>query len=97
MSRPADAKSVEQALKAVSGVQAVVVDGSNQTATVRYEITETDYRALRVALKDAGFALSDGWWARRRSNWFQNLDLTGRENARVRPSPCCNKPPTKPT
>jgi hypothetical protein len=45
-------------------------------------------------LDDVGFAPARGRWAQIRSGWYQNLDLTGRENAATSPSACCNKPPT---
>lgn len=93
ISQHSDVDAVEKILTEISGVRAVRIDESKHTATVRYEVTETDYCALEEALKTAGFESSPGWWARRKANWYQNLDLTGRENAGVRPSPCCNKPP----
>lgn len=40
----------------------------------------------------AGLPPMHGWRAERKAHRPQNLDLTGRENAAVRPSPCCNKP-----
>lgn len=88
-----DAVRVEKLLTGVPGVRAVKVEVSKQMATVRYEITETDYRTLGNTLKRAGFPPLDSWWARRKTIWYQNLDLTSRDNASVRPSACCNKPP----
>jgi hypothetical protein len=49
----------------------------------------------QARMEAAGFPPADGYWARFKSGWYQSLDLTGRENAEVRPSACCNKPPTR--
>ena len=94
ISRPDDANPVEQALSQVPGVRGMSVDVPRHRLKVRYEITQTDYQSLERTLESIGFPPAEGWWARRRSKWFQTMDLTGRENAAVRPSPCCNKPPT---
>lgn len=87
------AEHVEQALNQVAGVRGVAVDLSRHQIKVRYETTETDYETIRNALGTAGLPPICGWWADRKAHWLQNLDLTSRENAGVRPSPCCNKPP----
>jgi copper chaperone CopZ len=89
----ADARVVEQALGQVGGIRALAVDISRRVVTVRYETTEADHEAVRIALEDAGFPPADGWWARRRYQWLQSVDVTSRENAGATPSPCCNKPP----
>lgn len=96
ISQPKDIETVNEALSQVSGLQAVMVDLSKQRLEVRYEITETDYQSIERVLEAAGFPPAGGWWARRRSNWFQSMDVTGRANAGARPSACCNKPPTSP-
>jgi len=93
ISQPEDAEPVERALSQIPGVRAMSVDFSRHRLKVRYEITETDYESLERALEAVGFPPAEGWWARRRAKWFQTMDLTGRENAAVRPSACCNKPP----
>jgi hypothetical protein len=91
--RAADARVVEQALGQIGGIRALGVDISRCLVTVRYETTEIDHQGVRIALEAAGFPPADGWWARRRYKWLQRLDVTSRENAGARPSPCCNKPP----
>lgn len=93
MTRSADAAVVEKALAGVAGVRGVSVSAARRLVTVRYEITEADYKVIRDALAAAGFASSDGWWARRKAAWYQSLDQTGRDNAGVKASACCNKPP----
>jgi len=93
MARTTDARVVEQALVDMAGVRGFSVDVAKSSLSVRYETTETDYQKIRNALTAAGFPSADGWWARRKAVLFQNLDLTGRENATVKPSACCNKPP----
>lgn len=91
----ADATSVEQELKDIDGVLQASANGTKGTVLVRYLVTKTDYQALERALEAAGFPCAGGRWARFRSGYYQSLDLTGRENAGARPSPCCNKPPTR--
>lgn len=88
-----DAEHLEQALNQIAGVRGLAVDLSRHSVRIRYETTETDYEAIRNALATAGLPPMHGWWAERKAHWLQNLDLTSRENAGVRPSPCCNKPP----
>jgi len=87
------ADHVEQALNEVAGVRGFTLDLSHHLVRVRYETTETDYETIRNVLATAGLTPMCGWWAERKARWLQNLDLTSRENAGVRPSPCCNKPP----
>ena len=87
------AEHVEQALNQVAGVRGVAIDFCHHLVRIRYETTETDYTTIRNALSAAGLPPKRGWWADQKARWLQNLDLTSRENAGVRPSPCCNKPP----
>ncbi len=93
MSDWADGEHVEQTLNQVSGVRGCVVDLSHHLVRIRYETTETDYETIRTALSAAGLSPMRGWWADRKARWLQGLDLTSRENAGTRPSPCRNKPP----
>lgn len=93
ISHPADALSVKKALSRVPGVRAMLVSLAKRLVRVPYEVTITDYQFIEHALEDVGFPPAEGWWARRRTHWFQQLDLTGRENASGRSSPCCNKSP----
>lgn len=94
LSDSADGEQVEQALNQIAGVRGLAVDLSHQLVRIRYETTKTDYETIRNVLSAAGLPPMHGWWADRKARWLQNLDLTSRENAGVRPSPCCNKPPT---
>lgn len=93
LSDSTDGEHVEQALNQIAGVRGLAVDLSHHLVRIRYETTETDYETIRNALSAAGLPPMHGWWADRKARWFQGLDLTRRENAGVRPSPCCNKPP----
>jgi len=93
MSDLADGEHVEQILNQVSGVRGYAVDLSHHLVRIRYETTETDYETIRTALSAAGLSPVRGRWADRKARWLQGLDLTSRENAGARPSPCCNKPP----
>ena len=95
LTNPADTANIERTLRDTDGVVQVAADGPKGTIYVRYLVTETDYQALERALEAAGFPPNESRWARFKSGWYQNLDLTGRENAGARPSACCNKPPTR--
>ena len=89
-----DPETLARALDGCAGVKAFRLSPSRRLLTVGYDITITDYVEIRETLAKAGFRISDNWWHSRKARWFQSLDLTGRENAGTRPSPCCNKPPT---
>lgn len=87
------AAHVEQALNQVTGVKGLAIELGRHLVKVRYETTETDYTTISNALNAIGLPPKHGWWADRKASWLQGLDVTSRENAGVRPSPCCNKPP----
>lgn len=40
-------------------------------------MTKTDYQSLEGALESAGVPPAAGRWARFKSGWYQNLDVTG--------------------
>jgi hypothetical protein len=82
--------TVERALADIEGVLRVAADRAKEWAAVDHLVTETDYQSLERALAEVGFPPATGRWARLRSGWYQNLDLTGRENAAASPSACCN-------
>jgi len=87
------AEHVEQALNQVAGVRGFAIDLSHHLLRIRYETTETDYATIRKVLDAAGLPPTRGWWSDKKARWLQNLDLTSRENAGLRPSACCNKSP----
>ena len=89
----ADGVAVQRCLAAIDGVLRVSVDAATGRAVVDYVLTKTDYRSLQGELDAAGFAPAPGRWARIKSAWFQNLDLTGRANAAIPKAACCNQPP----
>ena len=62
-----------------------------------YLVTKTDYQTLEGALEAAGYPPATGRWARVKSGWYQNLDLTGRDNAAAPTPACCNQPPSQVT
>jgi hypothetical protein len=90
---PGDGAAAVRALAGIDGVLRVSVDPAKRWAAVDYLVTKTDYQSLEQALDAAGLKPATGRWARLRSGWYQNLDLTGRENAAEPPPACCNKPP----
>jgi len=95
MRHPADGVTVERALADIEGVLQVSADCAKRSLAVAYLLTKTDFQSLEQALEDVGFPPATGRWARFISRWYQNLVLTGRENAAASPGACCNKPPTR--
>jgi len=93
MSRQHDAGMIAERLGTMAGVCMVNTDLRRHRLTVVYDIRQTDYRRLLVALADAGFPVPDTWWSRLKARWLQNLDETGRENANAPEAPCCNSAP----
>jgi len=90
---PADATRLQDLLGELPGVLAVEVAAGRAAVRVRYDITRTDYATLCHAVAAGGFPTARSWWQRRRADWLQNLDLTGRDNAAAKPAACCNQPP----
>jgi hypothetical protein len=95
LSRPEDGVVLERTLAEVDGVLRVSANGNKGWVEVGYLQTKTDYQSLEKVVGAAGFPPAGGWWARVKSGWYQNLDLTSRANAAIPASACCNKPPTK--
>jgi copper chaperone CopZ len=89
------ATAMEKALAGIDGVLRVSVDPPKPWVVVDYLVTKTDYQALERALEAAGYPPATGRWARFRSGWYQNLDVTGRGNAEAPAPACCNKPPSR--
>ena len=89
----AEGVAVQRCLAGIDGVLRVSVDATTGRVVVDYLLTKTDYRSLQGELDAAGFAPAPGRWARIKSTWFQNLDLTGRANAAIPKAACCNQPP----
>jgi len=89
----AETGDIERILREIDGVLQVSAEGTRRAILVRYLVTKTDYQSLERTLEATGFPPANSRWERFKSNWYQNLDLTGRENAGARPSPCCSKPP----
>ena len=87
-----DAQTIAFALQRLPGVLATATDVGKSSVTVVYDITRIDYRRVLDSLAEAGFPVADNWWSRFRTNWLQNLDVTGRENANVPTPPCCSNP-----
>mgnify|MGYP003573014171 FL=1 len=93
LDREADAAVIERALTGVPGVRKVAIDWAKHKVSVRYDATGADYRSIIAVLEEAGFPPLNNRWSRLKGAWRQYSDATARENAHVRPSPCCNKPP----
>jgi hypothetical protein len=89
----AEGVAVQRCLAGIDGVLRVSMDAPNGRVVVDYLLTKTNYRALEDALGTAGFLPPQGRWARMKSAWFENLDLTGRVNAATPKAACCNRPP----
>jgi len=93
----ADRAAAEKVLIGIDGVVEVSVSRDRPVVVVDYLLTRTDYQTLEHALDVAGLAPAAGHWARLKWGWYQNLDLTGRDNASAPAAACCNKPPSVPS
>jgi len=87
----------EKVLTDIDGVVQVRVKAQKPVVVVDYLLTKTDYQSLERALGASGLAPAAGRWARFKSGWYQNLDLTGRDNASAPVPACCSKPPSVPS
>lgn len=79
-------------LRAMDGVLEVV-GGEKLDIRVTYDFLRTDFGALLAALREEGVEPSSSRWFQLKAAWFQYLDETGRENAKLSAPPCCNRPP----
>ena len=93
LSCTADAKLVEDAVGALSGVHMVDVDMDKQQLVVIYDARRSAYESIVTALEDAGFPPPKNWWSRIKGNYYQFADGNARDNAKAPPPACCNKPP----
>jgi hypothetical protein len=89
--------AAEEVLAGIDGVVQVTVKAQKPVVVVDYLLTKTDYPSLERALDAAGLAPVAGRWARFKSGWYQNLDLTGRDNASAPAPACCSRPPSVPS
>jgi hypothetical protein len=89
--------AAEEVLAGIDGVVQVTVKAQKPVVVVDYLLTKTDYPSLERALDAAGLAPAAGRWARFKSGWYQNLDLTGRDNASAPAPACCSRPPSVPS
>ncbi|HDK38074.1 MAG TPA: cation transporter [Thiolapillus brandeum] len=89
----ADAAIVRNVLGTLRGVNSVNTEvGKNQVVVV-YDASKLDYRAVLKALETTGVFPARGWWSRIRGSMYQFSDGNARDNAKVPPPVCCNKPP----
>jgi len=86
----AGGQRLTRALAAIGGVLAVKVAPDTARIDLRYDITHTDYEALRQAIEANDGRCSRGWATRIKTGWYQYNDLTGRENAAIKTGACCN-------
>jgi copper chaperone CopZ len=89
----ADALAVERALAELPGVVKAVADVDKHRVVVRYNTSQQNFRNIVQTMENTGFPALDNWWSRFKGNWYRFSDETARENAKVPPSACCNKPP----
>lgn len=92
MTHERDAQVVTDRIGRLPGVRATRADVGRRQVTVVYDTTRLYYRQVLEALAETGFPVPDTRWSRLKTNWLQNLDETGRENANVPAAPCCSNP-----
>jgi copper chaperone CopZ len=89
----ADVATIGKALRELPGIQEFQADPRSHKVRVHYDITCCEYRSIEHALEGSGFPVQQTRFARWRSNWYQYLDTTGRENAAAPAPQCCSRPP----
>lgn len=88
----ASARAIAERLSQLAGVRGTRADIGRHRLSVAYDVTQLDYRHVLETLTEAGLPAPIGWWSRLKAAWFQNMDETGRANARAPMAPCCNNP-----
>ena len=89
----ADALAVESALAELPGVVKAVAYVDKNRVEVRYDASLQNFYNIVETMEKTGFPPLDNWWSRFKGNWYRFSDETARENTKVAPSACCNKPP----
>lgn len=89
----ADATEMTRILEALNGVKKVKPEVEKARVIICYDASRIDYKTISAALQGKGFAPAAGWWSRLKGGWYQFNDSNARENARLPPPACCNKPP----
>ena len=89
----ADAMTVVRALSGLQGVKRVRADVCHHRVQVRYDARASGYLDIIEVLEKNGFPPQKGWWSRVKANLYQFADTNARDNAKVPPPACCNKPP----
>jgi hypothetical protein len=95
LSQPDSIAAACEILRQQDAVVAVWEDKPKQSVEVEYDQGKTGYLLLLTRLQQQGIEVQKGWLGRFKSQWFDYIDTTVRENAAVPPAACCNKPPKK--
>ena len=93
LSHEADGIAVERAIHSLSGISKVSTDVGKQKIIVRYDTRQSEYRVILALLEQVGFPPVRNWWNNFKGNWYQYCDTNARDNAKLPPPACCNKPP----
>lgn len=93
LNSPDDGHVAEESIRNIPGVLEVTTDIDNHILAVRYDASQIDYLSIIGVLKEANYPIVDNWWSRIKGSLFQYSDTNARDNAKVPPPACCNKPP----
>jgi hypothetical protein len=90
----AELREAVTALKSLQGMTECVPAASGKYICVSYDAVNLQYPALLESLRQAGLLNESGlsWWQRLKAGWYQDQDVVIKENARVKPTPCCSNP-----
>lgn len=89
---PISGERLKTSIEQLEGVRLVLTYPLRQKIRVTYDQTKIDYRKILNALAQLELPAAEDWLSKAKGNWFQYLDETARENARVPASPCCSNP-----
>ena len=93
LAQAADTSRLDQALCQIPGLHRVDIDPRRQRLVAWYDVRRVTYQQILTVLSDAGYPPPDSWWSRRKQSWYRFTEANDRDNAKVPPAACCNKPP----
>ena len=79
-------------LQALPGMDGVAMDPSRHRLLLHYDASQLGFAQIEQALREAGWPLPDGRWARMRHAWYRYLDENAQANAAAKGGACCSNP-----
>ena len=76
-------------------ISKVDYDSTDKSISIEYDQLLINYTDLLAILSKLDTSYKKGFGFKLRTNWYDYLDTTARENASAPPPACCNKPPKR--